>query len=928
MRNVSSEFRRQMETDRSFRYSAVVTLANNTTFTLTEDDLVSGGCGLTCSPGSSSFPVGNAICQKLDLSFYNADDQYANTDFFGAVIHPKLEFDLEESGTTETIWFEYYTVTEPETYGSTIEVSAYDAFYKADKPFNQATTFPLTAGTLLQDCCTACGLSCQSARFPNDDFVINTAPEEGTTYRQVIGLIAMLAGGNAVIRNGAVTIVPYNMSWFDDHAGYDGGVFDSASPYRSGDSVSGGSFNPWVVGDENGDTFSDWNSVHYFFETASPTLATDDVVITGVEVRGSEDESYLSGTEGYVLTMENVLCTGSEQDAATRIGNLLIGMRFRPFNVDLYSYPLAEIGDNCMICDIRGRYYQSVVTDVTFAFGGYTKVACSADSPVRNSSSYFASTADVKARQIARKISETTVSAYDREVQRMVSLMANSMGMFETVQEQQDGSRITIMHDKPTIGASTKLWKHTADAFMVSNDGGQTWVSGFDVSGNAVLNVLSAIGINFDWARGGSIRITKPGNIETFYANSDTGVVRINADTFSLSDGSTINSIAQSAASSAVSTYDTSLNQTAVFNKLTNNGAAQGIYMQNGQLYINFEYAKGGRLTLGGSNNNNGWMRIFDSNGTQIGKWDKDGLSGSGTFTMTHVMADPLSTSSITRTLKFGTFSLYVPHPEDYGLIDSDPSWSSESMGGLSLLDSRYNKLYFGTHRDIIMVDGLTEETEEVNINYIYSKGILYIKADTKSVTQSKYYLQLEGGAIVLMGTRTNLMMDYNKLEIRHNARINIKSATTYLTGNFSVSGTKNRLVSTENYDKRLLYSYETPSPMFGDVGEGVIADDGYCYITIDPIFAETINTNHYQVFLQAYGEGICYINERKGDHFVVRGTPGLYFGWEIKAKQADFDQKRLNIETLESMDMPEETDYGEEAAEHIEELRREREGT
>ena len=37
--------------------------------------------------------------------------------------------------------------------------------------------------------------------------------------------------------------------------------------------------------------------------------------------------------------------------------------------------------------------------------------------------------------------------------------------------------------------------------FAVSTDGGKTWNAGMDSSsGNAVVNVLSSIGINFDWA--------------------------------------------------------------------------------------------------------------------------------------------------------------------------------------------------------------------------------------------------------------------------------------------------------------------------------------------------------------------------------------------------------------------------------------------
>ena len=47
----------------------------------------------------------------------------------------------------------------------------------------------------------------------------------------------------------------------------------------------------------------------------------------------------------------------------------------------------------------------------------------------------------------------------------------------------------------------------TANAFAVSTDGGNTWNAGMDSSGNAVVNVLSAIGINFDWARGGTLTL-------------------------------------------------------------------------------------------------------------------------------------------------------------------------------------------------------------------------------------------------------------------------------------------------------------------------------------------------------------------------------------------------------------------------------------
>lgn len=57
--------------------------------------------------------------------------------------------------------------------------------------------------------------------------------------------------------------------------------------------------------------------------------------------------------------------------------------------------------------------------------------------------------------------------------------------------------------------------------------------------------------------------------------------------------------------SNAVTTYDNSLNQSKVFNKLTNNGAMQGIYMDNNQLYINASYIASG--TIADTSGNTSW---------------------------------------------------------------------------------------------------------------------------------------------------------------------------------------------------------------------------------------------------------------------------------------------------------------------------------
>lgn len=130
--------------------------------------------------------------------------------------------------------------------------------------------------------------------------------------------------------------------------------------------------------------------------------------------------------------------------------------------------------------------------------------------------------------------------------------------------------------------------------------------------------------INASYLMTGILKVSQPGasGKETFYANMDTGEVRIVANSFSLTNGDTIDSIAQG----AVDDLDTSLDQQEVFNRLTNNGQAQGITLhKNGQLYINAEYIQSLILKVGGANNENGTFEVYNGSGVLVGKIDKDG---------------------------------------------------------------------------------------------------------------------------------------------------------------------------------------------------------------------------------------------------------------------------------------------------------------
>ncbi len=78
-------------------------------------------------------------------------------------------------------------------------------------------------------------------------------------------------------------------------------------------------------------------------------------------------------------------------------------------------------------------------------------------------------------------------------------------------------------------------------------------------------------------------------------------------------------------AAQQVAALDGSLDQTSVFNRLTGNGAAQGLYMVNGQLYVNMSYARSGTLILGGLNNQDGTLEVHDANDNIIVVLDNTG---------------------------------------------------------------------------------------------------------------------------------------------------------------------------------------------------------------------------------------------------------------------------------------------------------------
>jgi hypothetical protein len=123
--------------------------------------------------------------------------------------------------------------------------------------------------------------------------------------------------------------------------------------------------------------------------------------------------------------------------------------------------------------------------------------------------------------------------------------------------------------------------------------------------------------------------------------------------------------------------------------------------------------------------------------------------------------------------------------------------------------------------------------------------------------------------------------------------------------GNTGATGTKSALVPAENGIHRTLYCLESPECWFEDFGSATLTK-GSATVTIDPLFAATVDSSQYHIFLAPEGESNgLYVSAKSGAGFTVReqqgGTSSLAFSYRIVARRKDVAAPRLAPITLPS---------------------------
>lgn len=510
MINVTNKLKTESLLNSNYYVTANAVLRDGTILSLGKEDFYLDGNGIVDSSDSGDFPIGVAIEKTATLALVNDDDRFSDYNFAGAQF--TLFLNLQLSDRLETIRRGTFIVSKKPATSDEINLTLLDYMSKAETDYNTNLIFPCSAREVLEDACQQTGIVLGDAVFKNADYQVQKKPEN-TTFRAVIGMVAALAGGNARIdENDNLRII----------------TFDDGADTITLETV------PWC--DINGNTILDIdsNEIETILERKgfkpnfinNLTYDVDDVVVTGVKYVNNETE-YKYGTDGYVITIDNKLLSGNEQTGVDLIGKELVGMRLRPFSCDSIAIGYATFGDRITFSDIKGNIYYSYLTDVDFAFSGSTSFSCNAKS-MEDIDADYPDSMQVEVDNI-KKDSEKKITAYDAKLKQMNELAANTLGFYFTEEIQPDGSSVSYRHDKPTLADSKVIYKTGVDGFFLSVDGGRTWKAGFDSNGDAVLNILYAIGIQSDWinTRGFTAK-DNDGNI-TFRIDAETGAVNLNA---------------------------------------------------------------------------------------------------------------------------------------------------------------------------------------------------------------------------------------------------------------------------------------------------------------------------------------------------------------------------------------------------------------
>lgn len=779
MRKLSNRWKEKVKNGMDVQYLkyADITLTDGTVLNLTSANLWQNGMEFEDSVSNdSSFDIGSAIINVLNLSINNFDGEYSDYDFEGAEVICYVGLQIENEDTSElldsageqildstgdTIIVHKNAVIEktrictvtvieqPEDETVTIDLTCEDNMRKFDRNYSDSKLkYPATRGQIVRDACEVCGVTLQTTSFDRDDYIVQNRPnDEALTFRQVLQWVVQI--GCQWMRcdeYGRLCIGWYSSINEEELIINDLGVLKTQDDSNISLELSSAN---GILSANNG-TFLENDGILRLFATDEKGNISEiettygftphhtDVVITGVKVteysESSSDnpQTYMVGTEGYVLGISGnkLIRVGDGQTIASIISEKCVGMRFRPFESECPTDVALEAGDSLIIVDRNRKIYTSLLTTTTLKPGSGQKIACNAKSAAKNSSTQYsqATQAFVTARNMVKQEKTEREKALEEFGKRIDS----ATGVYTTVEPQENGSKIFYLHDKPTLAESQAIWKMTSEAWGVSTDGGQTWNGGMTVDGDTIVRILTAVGLNADWINTGAITVKdKSGNI-IFQVDMDAKKVIISGDNVVIGDSPLPDKLANmdnNIASAKNMTFQLSNDMQTITSDA------------DGNIPVFPTVATTAKVMYGSSDITNDCSYTITKSDSVTGSWDVD----THTYTVTGLSADNgwvdikavyLINLSITKRFTISkqksgkngkqlyTWRKYASMPDGSDMSDSPDYVKLLDSAESPILDSTGDEIYTVTEAIYVgIADNKTTETPSDNPkDYIWSR--------------------------------------------------------------------------------------------------------------------------------------------------------------------------------------------------------------
>ena len=193
-----------------------------------------------------------------------------------------------------------------------------------------------------------------------------------------------------------------------------------------------------------------------------------------------------------------------------------------------------------------------------------------------------------------------------------------------------------------------------------------------------------------------------------------------------------------------------------------------------------------------------------------------------------------------------------------------------------------------------------------------------YIKIQPEGIYFGNENESTHRGAVFL-GSTNNIVSTFNQYQVQNENGVikgwlsdkvftmqdgwNNDAIYADWNGNFKCTGTKNRIVQTENFGTVAMNAFETAGAYFADICSGKIASDGKCVVYLNRKFIETIDCDcEYQILITAVNKKSNLYVVKEREFFTVFGDCETSFDCMIIARQKGYvttyadEEKNLNI--------------------------------